>query len=210
MEDFLVFLDGEYFPASTVIRLAMGATDYHIAEHYLVSLLSSAYMYEDRRLFNKCQEIRKRFGVYPYPDLPASEGNLPPVRSQEEEVRRRYGKLLDQQKFDILKKAILLLLSSTDENGQKIFSQKQHWMGVFLVLRDRLGVRCSQSGFADYATKITPSCCPDELRIGNSTMTNFAKTITEDKVYYEMKHNPFAEVCDTLWGIIIKLFLTKS
>lgn len=210
MEDYLVFLDGEYFPASTVIRLAMGATDYHIAEHYLVSLLSSAYMYEDRRMFNKCQEIRKRFGVYPYPDLPASEGNLPPVRSQEEEVRRHYGKLLDQQKFDILKKAILLLLSSTDENGQKIFSQKQHWMGVFLVLRDRLGVRCSQSGFADYAAKITPSCCPDELRIGSSTMTNFAKTITEGKVYYEMKHNPFAEVCDTLWGIIIKLFLTKS
>ena len=209
MEEYMVFHDGVELPVGILINMAMGAPDYHTAEHYLVSLLYCASMREDRRLLSKCQEIRQHFGVSPYPELPASESNLPPICSQEEEVRRYYSKESETGKFEILKKAISVLLSSTNKYGQNIFSKKQHWMGVYLVLRDRLGIRCSQTGFADYASKITPCNCPDELRIGSSTMTNFAKIVTEDKPYFEMKHNPFAEICDTLWNIIISQVLTK-
>ena len=209
MEEYMVSHDGVELPVGILISMAMGAPDYHTAEHYLVSLLYCASMREDRRLLSKCQEIRKHFGISPYPELPASESNLPPIRSREEEVRRYYSKESEIGKFEILKKAISALLSSTNEYGQNIFSKKQHWMGVYMVLRDRLAIRCSQTGFADYASKITPNNCPNELRIGSSTMTNFAKVITEDKPYFEMKHNPFAEVCDTLWKIIISQILTK-
>jgi hypothetical protein len=82
-------------------------------------------------------------------------------------------------------------------------------MGVYLVLRDRLGMRCPQTGFAEYAQKITPQNCLDNLRIGQTTMTNFSKLVIEDKPYFEMKHNPFEEVCKTLWDIIFKQILTK-
>ena len=98
----------------------------------------------------------------------------------------------------------------TDHTGKAIFWQKQHWMGVYLVLRDRLGVRCPQTGFAEYAQKITPLNCPDNLKIGQTTMTNFSKLVIEDKPYFEMKHNPFEEVCKTLWDIIFKQILTNS
>ena len=101
------------------------------------------------------------------------------------------------------------LMAVTDHTGKAIFWKKQHWMGVYLVLRDRLGMRCPQKRFADFAPKITPQNCQESLKIGQTTMTNFSKIILEDKPYFEMKHNPFEEVCKTLWDIIFKQILTK-
>ena len=106
MEEYMVFHDGVELPVGILINMAMGAPDYHTAEHYLVSLLYCASMREDRRLLSKCQEIRKHFGISPYPELPASDSNLPPIRSREEEVRRYYSKESETGKFEILKKAI--------------------------------------------------------------------------------------------------------
>ena len=99
-------------------------------------------------------------------------------------------------------------MHETDDTGKAIFWQKQHWMAIYLVLRDGMGIRCSQTGFAEYANRITPQDCPERLRIGFSTMTNFSKTITEEKPYYEMKHNPFAKECNTFWNIIERVVLT--
>jgi hypothetical protein len=209
MDDYLIFHDGVELPARTLVLMAMNAPDYHTAEHYLVSLLYCASIREDRRLLAKCQEIRQHFGITPYPEQPASIGNLPPVRPQEEEVRSIFNKQNENIRYEWLREALTSLLDITDNTGKNISSKKQHWMGVYLVLRDRLGIRCSQTGFADYASKITPCNCPDDLKIGSSTMTNFAKIVTEDKAYFEMKHNPFAEVCDTLWNIIVRQILTK-
>ena len=50
MEDLLVFHDGVYLPAKSLVAMAMNARDYHTAEHYMVSLLYCAVIYENGRL----------------------------------------------------------------------------------------------------------------------------------------------------------------
>ena len=50
MEDLLVFHDGVYLPAKSLVAMAMNAPDYHTAEHYMVSLLYCAVIYKNGRL----------------------------------------------------------------------------------------------------------------------------------------------------------------
>ena len=208
MEELLVFHDGIYLPAESLVAMAMNAPDYHTAEHYMVSLLYCAVIYGNRRLLEICQEIRQHFGVQPYPEQDAVKGDLSPARTKEE-VRSIFCKQDKNTQREMLCEAIRIMMHEKDDTGKTIFWQKQHWMAVYLVLRDALGIRCSQTGFAEYANRITPHDCPEGLRIGTSTMTNFSKTITEEKPYYEMKHNPFAEVCSTFWNTIERVVLTR-
>ncbi len=140
---------------------------------------------------------------------PSASTYMPSSESQEDRIRSFFNKQDDRTQQAWLREAMKALMGITDHTGKAIFWQKQHWMGVYLVLRDRLGVRCPQTGFAEYAQKITPLNCPDNLKIGQTTMTNFSKLVIEDKPYFEMKHNPFEEVCKTLWDIIFKQILTK-
>ena len=208
MEDLLVFHDGVYLPAKSLVAMAMNAPDYHTAEHYMVSLLYCAVIYENGRLLEICQEIRQHFGVSPYPEQHALRGNVLPIRTKEE-VRSIFNKLDKNTQRELLCEAVKIMMHETDDTGKAIFWQKQHWMAIYLVLRDGMGIRCSQTGFAEYANRITPQDCPESLRIGTSTMTNFSKIITEEKPYYEMKHNPFAEVCSTFWNTIERVVLTR-
>lgn len=209
MEELLVFHDGVYLPVKSLVAMAMNAPDYHTAEHYMVSLLYCAVMYGNRKLLEKCQEIRQHFGVLPYPEVKAFGENVLPIRTMEE-VRSIFNMLDDDTQHKLLCEAIKIMMRKTDDEGKAIFRQKQHWIGVYLVLRDGLGIECTQTGFTEYADGITPHDFPKKLRIGNSTMTNFSKTITENKFFYKMKHNPFKAVCNTFWNIIEKLILTKS
>lgn len=152
---------------------------------------------------------KKRWGQgFPQQEVTTPQ-NLPPVRSKDEEARDRFNKLSEQEQFDLLRDSIKKLLEAKNGRGVKLFCQKQHWMGIYLVLRDRLAVRLPQKDFADFVLKITPYECPDKVKIGDNTMTNFSKKIPEEKVYYEMKQNPFPEVCDTFWNIVKKLVLSK-
>ena len=140
---------------------------------------------------------------------PSASTYMPSFESQEDRIRSFFNKQDDRTQQAWLREAMKALMGITDHTGRAIFGQKQHWMGVYLVLRDRLGIRCPQKGFADYAPKITPQNCQENLKIGQTTMTNFSKLVIEDKPYFEMKHNPFEEVCKTLWDIIFKQILTK-
>ena len=161
--------------------------DYPIAKQYL-------YRIFDNQLHQDMDELHQ--------EEPSASTYMPSSESQEDRIRSFFNKQDDRTQQAWLREAMKALMGITDHTGKAIFWQKQHWMGVYLVLRDRLGMRCSQKGFADYAPKITPQNCLDNLRIGQTTMTNFSKIVIEDKPYFEMKHNPFEDVCKTLWDII--------
>ena len=142
-------------------------------------------------------------------EAPTVSADMSPATTQEAKIRNFFNRQDDRTQQAWLREAMMTLMAATDRTGKTIFWQKQHWMGVYLVLRDRLGMRCPQKGFADYAPKITPQNCQENLKIGQTTMTNFSKIVVEDKPYFEMKHNPFEEVCNRLWDIIIQQDLTK-
>ena len=142
-------------------------------------------------------------------EAPTVSADMSPATTQEAKIRNFFNRQDDRTQQAWLREAMMTLMAATDRTGKTIFWQKQHWMGVYLVLRDRLGMRCPQKGFADFAPKITPENCQENLKISQTTMTNFSKIILEDKPYFEMKHNPFEEVCNRLWDIIIQQDLTK-
>ena len=185
--------------------------DYPIAKQYLYRIFDKLtndqrialyyYNVQMNQLHQDMDELHQ--------EEPSASTYMPSSESQEDRIRSFFNKQDDRTQQAWLREAIEALMAVTDHTGKAIFWQKQHWMGVYLVLRDRLGVRCPQTGFAEYAQKITPLNCPDNLKIGQTTMTNFSKLVIEDKPYFEMKHNPFEEVCKTLWDIIFKQILTK-
>ena len=121
---------------------------------------------------------------------PSASTYMPSSESQEDRIRSFFNKQDDRTQQAWLREAMKALMGVTDHTGKAI-------------------MRCSQKGFADYAPKITPQNCQESLKIGQTTMTNFSKLVIEDKPYFEMKHNPFEEVCKTLWDIIFKQILTK-
>ena len=92
-----------------------------------------------------------------------------------------------------------------------VFNKKQHWIGVFLVVRDRLSGDPIQSHFTEYAKKFTPNDFPEELKIGK-VMTNVSKKIDTNELYYDLENNPYETVCDEFWDTILRLIrpnLTK-
>ncbi len=185
--------------------------DYPLAKQYLYRIFDKltndqriALYYYDvqmKQIHEDMEKLRQ--------EVPTASANISPATSQEAKIRSFFNQQDDRTQQAWLREAMKALMGITDHTGKAIFWQKQHWMGVYLVLRDRLGVRCPQTGFAEYAQKITPQNCPDNQKIGQTTMTNFSKLVIEDKPYFEMKHNPFEEVCKTLWDIIFKQILTK-
>lgn len=133
--------------------------------------------------------------------------NLPAL-SVEESVKRWFQVLNQEEQQDIIKQAMGTLLETTDNDGKrKLFSKKQHWMAVYMVLRDRLGLVVKHKEFHTYAAKITPDTCSSKLKITPSTMTNFSKTVPEGP-YFKMKNNPFHEHCSVLWTIIKNIYFS--
>ena len=185
--------------------------DYPLAKQYLYRIFDKLtndqrialyyYNVQMNQLHQDMDELQK--------EEPTASAYMPSSESQEDRIRSFFNKQDDRTQQAWLREAMKALMGVTDHTGKAIFWQKQHWMGVYLVLRDRLGMRCPQKGFADFAPKITPENCQENLKISQTTMTNFSKIILEDKPYFEMKHNPFEEVCNRLWDIIIQQDLTK-
>ena len=94
--------------------------------------------------------------------------------------------------------------------NRKWFTTKNHWIGTFLVVRDRLEkAGFTQTDFVNMAVSITPEEFPDKLHISESTMKNFTKVITDphdrNEAYYDMKNNPQEDFCEELWNAIEKM-----
>lgn len=149
----------------------------------------------------------KRYGSrFEAPEV-VTQNNLPAL-SVEESVKRWFQDLKQEKRQEVLEQAMGNLLETTDNDGKKkLFSKKQHWMAVYMVLRDRLGLVVKHKEFHIYADKITPDTCPSKLRISPSTMTNFSKTVTEEP-YFKMKNNPFHVHCSVLWAIIKDIYFS--
>ena len=173
----------------------------------MATLTNAAARAGDTMLLEALDQKRaSRFGTpFDAPEV-VSPNNLPPL-SMEENIKRWFQKLDKDKQQEFLKKAMEQLLNAADSNGSKIFTKKQHWMAVYMVLRDRLGTIIMRNDFHTYAAEITPGTCPPKLMISSSTMTNFSKTVPEGS-YFKMKNNPFHDQCSTLWTIIKNLYFS--
>lgn len=135
--------------------------------------------------------------------LPGAPNELLRPQQLGQDPRARYRRL-DTATRNKLLKAVLL-----DMYNRKWFTTKNHWIGTFLVVRDRLErAGFTQTDFSNMADSITPDEFPERLHISESTMKNFTKVITDprdrNEAYYDMKNNPQADFCEELWDVLQK------
>lgn len=206
-----VCLDGVYVKEDSILKMAGNAGSLAVAEHYLCALLAHGLMYGKTDIINKVNEVRAQYQVLPFAkpesQVPRDEYGRSRMESVEIKVRKIYGRMSAEQQKELLRSCLQLLRAQTD-----MFCHKNDWLGVMLVVRDRLDGNINQSNFADFARGITPEDWPEALRIGEHTAKNFSRQLAaEDRMeaYYDMEQNPQAKLCDKLWEIIIQAVLTE-
>ena len=136
--------------------------------------------------------------------LPGAPHELLNPQLLDQDPRVHYRRLAPAARIQLLKAALLEMYNS------KLFTTKNHWIGTFLVVRDRLEkTGFTQTDFVNMADSITPEEFPDRLHISESTMKNFTKVITDphdrNEAYYDMKNNPQEDFCEELWNAIEKM-----
>lgn len=136
--------------------------------------------------------------------LPGAPHELLRPQQYDQDPRAKYRRLDTAARRELLKSALL------DIYNRHLFTAKNHWIGTFLVVRDRLEkAGFTQADFEKMAESITPDEFADRLHISGSTMKNFTKIIADphdrNEAYYDMKNNPQADFCEELWNVIEKM-----
>ena len=209
MTDFIVkaiLIDGLNWPIRAVLQSLdspeLGETEWW---RRMAMLQNAAARANDGMLLDALDKKKEvRWGTkFEVPEV-ITQNNLPQI-SVDENIKLQFKNLDEDKQCEILKLAMEELLNFKVEGGKKLFSNKQHWMGIYLVLFYRLSIDLQKNTFHIYADKITPDTCPTNLKITSSTMTNFSKTInSEDGI------NPFRDTSNKFWAIIKNLFYKNN
>lgn len=211
MEDKKVFHNGEYFSKSDMLRLMKSEPDYTSASPFIVSLMMYAYEYRDDEVIAEINKYgqSKNHALYPVTlHSPASEHNMPKHFDEAEQCRSKFRLLNEEQQIKLLKECMGELL----KNNQSLFDKKQCWIGVFLVIRDRLDGKIKGTSFFEYANQITPDEMPTQYKITRNTMSNLSRHIKpsdREEAYYDMVSNPFKDLCERFWEITKDKILTN-
>ena len=208
-------LDGVYIKRDKVLTMARKCGNYLIAEHYLMPVLFYTTPMNKQWIDEEVNKIRSIYSMMPYSPLrtaPASANNMPnfvPMKKTPADVAREsYRKLSLQERYEVLKEA----LSTLKANHGHLFSKQACWIGIYLVVRDRLDGSIKKDAFFDFAVLCTPEDWKDAHRIKKTTMSNFAREIKDsedrEQAYYDMMSNPFEELCNKFWDILQEVILT--
>ena len=198
-----VWHDGIRINDAQLVTLAMNAGSYHVAEHYLLSLLAHGVMHHLPDYINKVNQVREFYGVAP---IPAPKNNFtedakPKKCDMGAKVRRLYLKMTASEHEELLSQCLLVMMA----NYPKLFKFKNQWQGLYLVVRDRLDNGLSQCDFLTFARSATPEHWPRRLMISGNELKNLRRdlhVVDMDEAYYEMDYNPYGLLCDTFWEII--------
>ena len=201
-----VWNDGVRISDEQLLSMAKNAGSYAQAEHYLCSLLAHGVIYQLPNYINKVNEVRAHYGVVPIP-VPKPESVLEARSSNSRHLslddlaRKKYGMMSDAERCSILKVSLQILM----EDHEGLFEGRRYWIGIYLVIRDRLDSALNKNSFDEFAKRFTPIDWPELLTIGSSTMSNFSHYVDyEDRfeAYYDMDNNPWEDLCNVFWEIL--------
>lgn len=210
----LVFHDGFYFREEQLLKMAMTAGSRSAAEHYMFSLLAHAVLFHKIYIIDNINEVREYYRIVPIPKGSTASGNNKPhdkwQPSLDDQARMRYASMNGMKRKAILRECMQRLRIERPD----LFQKKNNWMGLYLVIRDRLEDNLSQTDFFGFAQGITPVDWPEGLRISKGTFNTFSRYVksADDRyeTYYDMKENPWKELCDAFWTIIKKRLLMEK
>ena len=207
-----VCLDGVYFKEEQLVKMAINAGSFAVAEHYLCAYLAHGLMYGKMEVIDKVNEVREQYDLLPY-KKPEEQmrgvrsGFVNRKESVEFKVRKAYGNMSDAHRREVMKSCLMILRAQSN-----LFNHKNDWLSVMLVVRDRLDGNINQNNFYDYACDITPENWPNALRISEHTPKNFSRLLNvmdRTEAYYDMEENPQEDLCIKLWDIVIETILTE-
>ena len=199
-----IWHDGATIPENLLISMAKTAGTYDGAKPYLFSLLAHGVMHGIGEYINKVNEIREQYNVQPIPvpnDMEENGFRQKHSYSNSDKAKKKYLGLSEQKKHEVLMSSLYVLMSE----HQGLFTSKTHWIGIFLVIHDRLDGKIIKTNFKVLASAITPAQWPAELCIGDSTMGNFSRLYDYSdrlEAYYDMENNPQKDLCNTFWDIL--------
>ena len=186
-ENEYVWLDGMLLKEEHLVKLAMNVGSFALAEHYLCALLAHGLMYGKTEIIDRVNEVRDFYGAPKIP-MPGNEISKAcrKTDSQDDKARAVFKKMSLDERRKVLRSSLSMLRSN-----YHLFNYGCHWLGVFLVIRDRLE--------------------GESLKMSLNTYKNFGREIDfndKGEAYYDMEKCPQKEVCDTLWDIIKQMILT--
>lgn len=210
-----VSIDGVYLHKDVYIQIAKNSRNPVIAEHFLLPLAYYAAVNKRQDIIDEVDEIRRLYNFAPLPSAkpPTSSGKYEPDFSTmtPPEIRARvvYKKL----NIEIKKKVLRTALTKLRVEDERLFKNKSCWIGIYFVVRDRLDSKISQTDFYDFAVSFTPDDWPENLKIGPTTLSNMTRKVEpEDRnePYYDMANNPWDELCEKYWTLVLADLLTKE
>ena len=194
-----IWHDGATIREDLLVTMAKNAGDFSIAEHYICSLLAHGVINGLAYIIDRANEIRNHYKVM---SIPVSNADRDDNCSKDGDLARKvYQKLNRDERMLLIKDSLAVLIK---DHGT-LFRSKNHWIGIYLVVRDRVNGSISMTDFTEYAIRVTPACWPKGLEIGQRTLSNFSRCVEyEDRfeAYYDMDNNPWEELCDTFWEIL--------
>ena len=204
-----VYLDGMLLNEEHLMKLALNVGSYAMAEHYLFALLAHGVIYGKNDVIHIVNEVREHYGVpkIPLANMEINVKGCEKRNSTDEKARLIFRSMDKEIRRHVLKESLSYLRAN-----YHLFIYARHWLGVFLVIRDRLeGEALKMKDFIGYANAIMPADWPDTLKMGLSTYKNFGREIDlsdKHEAYYDMDNCPQKELCETLWSIIKQMILT--
>lgn len=218
-EDWLYFVehDGKPHHINDLKDMAMNAGSYNVAEHYIVSILFHATIYHLPQFQIYVDEIRRHYNLEPFPsskDTVSNKNNMAKFAASNVKpadiARKKYRNMTKENRVAVLREAMVRLKQDCID----LFRNKSCWIGIYLVVKDRLDESLNQTNFYSLGESITPEGWPNNLAIGKTTMSNLTRNIKDIKdrqeAYYDMTDNPFEDLCEKFWNILLALILTKN
>lgn len=202
-----VWHNGVKIEYSMLVALAKGAGDYALAQPFLVSLLAHGLIYGYRDYIDLVNEVRVHFQLakipVPHQEVGGQDGQMMTRQQRLDAIRKKYLKMSTPEKELLLQRALTALM----ENYPNLFRRKNHWLGIYLVMRDRLDYGLTQCGFLIMACHATPEQWPEKLTLTENVFKNTNKvfeTGIPEEAYYELEYNPMEELCEAFWEVLMQ------
>ena len=195
-----IWHDGATIKVDLLISMSKMSGSMFAAERNLLSLYRQVLIDNGLGEYVKIENELRSF--YHAELVPVRDGGSSSAKSADEDAARKlYAKLKIEERKLVLKASLEVLL----ENHQNMFKSKNDWIGIYLVIRDRVNGSLSMADFYSCVYAIVEEWWPKQLMIGHRTMSNYARCVDyadRQEAYYDMECNPWEMLCKTFWEIL--------
>ena len=200
-------LDGATVSDQLLEVMAIECERFDVAEHFLLAYYRQIVMEHGLGHHVELENrVRARYNknavhVPVSNDVDKRKSYYDKDREQNESARKKYQAMSKKERKSIIEESLIILI----KDHRQLFTSKNHWIGLYLVVKDRVDGSMTKLDFTNCVLGINIDCWPDDLKISERTLSNFARCVDyEDRyeAYYDMESNPWEELCDVYWNIL--------